>query len=237
MIAVAIATGIATKKKDMQMKNGLFITFEGGDACGKSTQVKLFKEYVATRKDKEHFVFVREPGGTSLGEKIRELLLCYEEDSPVPKAELLLFLASRAQLFEKTILPALNQGKIVVADRFYDSTIAYQGFARKIFEADEILKLNEMILGKYKPDLTFYLKIKPEIAFERKNLNSLNFDRMEKEALDFHQKVYEGYQFISKKEKERFVVLDATKSIDEIHNEIVSSVENLIKNNTKKCKT
>ncbi len=215
------------------MKNGLFITFEGGDACGKSTQVKLFKEYVVTRKDKDDFVFVREPGGTGLGEKIRELLLSYEEDSPVPKAELLLFLASRAQLFEKVISPAISEGKIVVADRFYDSTIAYQGFAREIFDAEEILKLNKLILGKFKPNLTFYLKIKPEIAFKRKNSGE-NLDRMEKEALAFHQKVYEGYQFISKKEKERFVVLDATKSIEELHNEIVASVENLIKNSTKK---
>lgn len=215
------------------MKDGLFITFEGGDACGKSTQVKLFKEYVATRKDKDDFVFVREPGGTGLGEKIRELLLSYEEDSPVPKAELLLFLASRAQLFEKVISPAISEGKIVVADRFYDSTIAYQGFAREIFDAEEILKLNKLILGKFKPNLTFYLKIKPEIAFKRKNSGE-NLDRMEKEALAFHQKVYEGYQFISKKEKERFVVLDATKSIEELHNEIVASVENLIKNSTKK---
>lgn len=215
------------------MKNGLFITFEGGDACGKSTQVKLFKEYVATRKDKDDFVFVREPGGTGLGEKIRELLLSYEEDSPVPKAELLLFLASRAQLFEKVISPAISEGKIVVADRFYDSTIAYQGFAREIFDAEEIFKLNKLILGKFKPNLTFYLKIKPEIAFKRKNSGE-NLDRMEKEALAFHQKVYEGYQFISKKEKERFVVLDATKSIEELHNEIVASVENLIKNSTKK---
>ena len=230
---VAIATDIATKKKEIQMKNGLFITFEGGDACGKSTQVKLFKEYVVTRKDKDDFVFVREPGGTGLGEKIRELLLSYEEDSPVPKAELLLFLASRAQLFEKVISPAISEGKIVVADRFYDSTIAYQGFAREIFDAEEILKLNKLILGKFKPNLTFYLKIKPEIAFKRKNSGE-NLDRMEKEALAFHQKVYEGYQFISKKEKERFVVLDATKSIEEIHNEIVASVENLIKNSTKK---
>lgn len=215
------------------MKNGLFITFEGGDACGKSTQVKLFKEYIATRKDKDDFVFVREPGGTGLGEKIRELLLSYEEDSPVPKAELLLFLASRAQLFEKVISPAISEGKIVVADRFYDSTIAYQGFAREIFDAEEILKLNKLILGKFKPNLTFYLKIKPEIAFKRKNSGE-NLDRMEKEALAFHQKVYEGYQFISKKEKERFVVLDATKSIEELHNEIVASVENLITNSTKK---
>lgn len=200
------------------MKKGLFITFEGGEACGKSTQVQLFKQYVQTRKDKDNFVFIREPGGTVLGEKIRELVLNFTQDSPTDKAELLLFLASRAQLYAKVIKPALDEGKIVVADRFYDSTVAYQGFARQIMPAEEILALNKMILNSLKPDLTFYLEIKPEIAFKRKGETAL--DRMEKEPLQFHQRVYEGYHFMAKKEKERFAVIDATKSIDEIHNQI-----------------
>ncbi len=209
------------------MKKGFFITFEGGDACGKSTQVKLFKEYVATRTDKDNFVFIREPGGTILGEKIRTLLLNFEDDSPVPKAELFLYLASRVQLFEKVIKPALSAGKIVVADRFYDSTIAYQGFAREIFSAKEILKLHKLLLGNFSPNLTFYLKIKPEIAFKRKKAGE-KLDRMEKEDISFHQKVYDGYEYISKKEKKRFVVLDATKSIEEIHNQIILKVEKLL---------
>lgn len=200
------------------MKKGLFITFEGGEACGKSTQVQFFKQYVQTRKDKDIFVFIREPGGTVLGEKIRELVLNFTQDSPTDKAELLLFLASRAQLYAKVIKPALDEGKVVVADRFYDSTVAYQGFARQIMPAEEILALNKMILNSLKPDLTFYLEIKPEIAFKRKGETAL--DRMEKEPLQFHQRVYEGYHFMAKKEKERFAVIDATKSIDEIHNQI-----------------
>lgn len=208
------------------MKKGLFITFEGGEACGKSTQIKLFKEYIQTRQDKDNFVFIREPGGTILSEKIRDLLLNFRQDAPTAKAELLLFLASRAHLYEKVLKPALEQGKIVVADRFYDSTVAYQGFARQIMPAQEILELNKMILNSLTPDLTFYLEIKPEIAFKRKGDDIL--DRMESEPLEFHQKVYEGYRFMAEKEKNRFAVIDATKSIEEIQNQIRQKACNLI---------
>ena len=208
------------------MKKGLFITFEGGEACGKSTQIKLFKEYIQTRQDKDNFVFIREPGGTILSEKIRDLLLNFRQDAPTAKAELLLFLASRAHLYEKVLKPALEQGKIVVADRFYNSTVAYQGFARQIMPAQEILELNKMILNSLTPDLTFYLEIKPEIAFKRKGDDIL--DRMESEPLEFHQKVYEGYRFMAEKEKNRFAVIDATKSIEEIQSQIRQKACNLI---------
>ena len=208
------------------MKKGLFITFEGGEACGKSTQVKLFKEYIQTRQDKDNFVFIREPGGTILSEKIRDLLLNFRQDAPTAKAELLLFLASRAHLYEKVLKPVLEQGKIVVADRFYDSTVAYQGFARQIMPAQEILELNKMILNSLTPDLTFYLEIKPEIAFKRKGDDIL--DRMESEPLEFHQKVYEGYRFMAEKEKNRFAVIDATKSIEEIQSQIRQKACDLI---------
>lgn len=206
------------------MKKGLFITFEGGEACGKSTQIKLLKDYIASRPDKEDFVFIREPGGTKLGENIRELLLNYEEDSPTPKSELLLFLASRAQLFEKVILPALNEGKTVIADRFFDSTVAYQGFARNILNADEILDLHKIILGNFKPDLTFYLKISPVEAFKRKAVFP-TLDRMEKENMDFHQKVFEGYNYLSKIDDKRYVVLDATLPINNIHEMIIDKIK------------
>ena len=206
------------------MKKGLFITFEGGEACGKSTQIKLLKDYIASRPDKEDFVFIREPGGTKLGENIRELLLNYEEDSPTPKSELLLFLASRAQLFEKVILPALNEGKTVIADRFFDSTVAYQGFARNILNANEILDLHKIILGNFKPDLTFYLKISPVEAFKRKAIFP-TLDRMEKEGMNFHQKVFEGYNYLSKIDDKRYVVLDATLPINIIHEMIIDKIK------------
>lgn len=210
------------------MKKGLFITFEGGEACGKTTQVKLLKEYISSLPNKDDFLFVREPGGTPLAEKIRELILETNEDAPLPMTELLLFCAARVENVNKNILPALKSGKIVIADRFYDSTIAYQGCARKIMPAEKILDLTRMIIGSLKPDLTFYLKLSPKEAFKRKNKMSENLDRLELEGLEFHKRVEEGYNYISTLEKERFCVIDATKSIDEIFKIIVTQINNLI---------
>ena len=201
------------------MKKGLFITFEGGEACGKSTQVKLLKEYINTLPNKDDFLFVREPGGTPLGEEIRKLILNYTEDAPIPMAELLLFCASRAQIVQNVIKPALQEGKIVIADRFYDSTIAYQGSARNIMSVEDILNLTKTIVGDLKPDLTFYLKLSPEEAFKRK-ANCPPLDRMELEGLDFHQKVSQGYDYIANLERERFCIIDASKSIEQIAEEI-----------------
>ena len=203
------------------MKNGYFITFEGGEACGKSTQVKKLKEYISTLKNKDDFLFVREPGGTLLTDEIRRLLLNYEEDKPLPMTELLLFCATRVENIEKRVKPALQQGKVVIADRFYDSTIAYQGMARGIMSAQDILTLTKKIIGPIKPDLTFYLKISPSEAFKRKAKMG-EMDRIEKEGLDFHEKVAKGYNFISNIEKERFYCLDATKEPDIIFNEIIT---------------
>ncbi len=211
-------------------KKGLFISFEGGEACGKSTQIKLLKEYVSTLKNKEDFVFVREPGGTPLTEEIRRLLLNYEIDKPLPMTELLLFCAARVEDVEKIIKPALEKGKIVIADRFYDSTIAYQGMARNIMNVEQILKLTKTIIGDIKPDLTFYLKLSPEEAFKRKSKINEGLDRIEKEGLLFHKQVEKGYDYISNLEKERFVIIDANKTPDEISNEIIKKLNNKINN-------
>lgn len=211
-------------------KKGLFISFEGGEACGKSTQIKLLKEYVSTLKNKEDFVFVREPGGTPLTEEIRRLLLNYEIDRPLPMTELLLFCAARVEDVEKIIKPALEKGKIVIADRFYDSTIAYQGMARNIMNVEQILKLTKTIIGDIKPDLTFYLKLSPEEAFKRKSKINEGLDRIEKEGLLFHKQVEKGYDYISNLEKERFVIIDASKTPDEISNEIIKKLNNKINN-------
>lgn len=211
-------------------KKGLFISFEGGEACGKSTQIKLLKEYISTLKNKEDFVFVREPGGTPLTEEIRRLLLNYEIDKPLPMTELLLFCAARVEDVEKIIKPALEKGKIVIADRFYDSTIAYQGMARNIMNVEQILKLTKTIIGDIKPDLTFYLKLSPEEAFKRKSKINEGLDRIEKEGLLFHKQVEKGYDYISNLEKERFVIIDASKTPDEISNEIIKMLNNKINN-------
>lgn len=208
---------------------GYFITFEGGEACGKSTQVKMLKEYLGTLKNKDDFLFVREPGGTPLTDEIRRLLLNYEIDKPLPMTELLLFCASRVEDVYKQILPALKNGKVVIADRFYDSTIAYQGMARGIMSSEDILSLTKKIIGNLVPNLTFYLKISPEEAFKRKSKMG-EMDRIEKEGLEFHKQVQKGYDFISNIEKERFYVLDATKKPEEIFAEIIKVLKEKIPN-------
>ena len=208
---------------------GYFITFEGGEACGKSTQVKMLKEFLGTLKNKDDFLFVREPGGTPLTDEIRRLLLNYEIDKPLPMTELLLFCASRVEDVYKQILPALNAGKVVIADRFYDSTIAYQGMARGIMSSEDILSLTKKIIGNLVPNLTFYLKISPEEAFKRKSKMG-EMDRIEKEGLEFHKQVQKGYDFISNIEKERFYVLDATKKPEEIFAEIIKVLKEKIPN-------
>ena len=209
------------------MYKGKFITFEGGEACGKTTQVNKLKEYINSLPNREKFLLVREPGGTLLGEEIRKLLLNYEEDKPLPMTELLLFCAARHQIAEEMIIPALKDGKIVIADRFYDSTIAYQGSARGIMNTEEILNLTRLVIGDLKPDLTFYLKLSPEEAFKRKT-KDIPLDRLEKEGIEFHKKVAEGYDFISTLEKERFCIIDASKTPEEIFEIIKTEINKII---------
>lgn len=209
------------------MYKGKFITFEGGEACGKTTQVNKLKEYINSLPNKDQFLLVREPGGTLLGEEIRKLLLNYEEDKPLPMTELLLFCAARHQIAEEMIKPALKEGKIVIADRFYDSTIAYQGSARGIMSAEDILNLTRLIIGDLRPDLTFYLKLSPEEAFKRKT-KDMPLDRLEKEGIEFHKKVSDGYDYIANLEKERFCVIDASKTPDEIFHIIKDEINKLI---------
>jgi len=210
------------------MKKGLFISIEGGEACGKSTQVKLLKEYINSLPNKDDFIFVREPGGTLLGEEIRNLLLNYNEDKPLPMTELLLFCAARHQIVEEVIRPALNQGKVVIADRFYDSTVAYQGVARGIMNVKEILNLTNLVVGDVKPDKTFYFKLPPQEAFKRK-VNCGPLDRMELEGMGFHEKVAQGYDYMAELEKERFVIIDASKSIEEVQKQMMNEFLKLIK--------
>ena len=209
------------------MNKGLFITFEGGEACGKTTQVTKLREYINSLPNKDQFLLVREPGGTLLGEEIRKLLLNYEDNRPLPMTELMLFCAARHQIVEEKIKPALADGKIVIADRFYDSTIAYQGQARGLMSTEEILKLTRLIIGDLKPDLTFYLKLSPVEAFKRKT-KDMPLDRIEKEGLAFHENVAKGYDYIANLEKERFCVLDASKTPDEIFAKIKEELNKLI---------
>ncbi len=199
----------------------MFITFEGLDFCGKSTQVNLLIEYF-TKLGKE-IILLREPGGTKISEKIREILLDKKNLEMSSKTELLLFYASRAQLVKEKILPELNKGKIVISDRFFDSSTAYQGYGRGL-SVDFINILNSFVVDAAVPDLTFYLDVSIEEIEKRKLLfNKDKLDRIESSEKDFWVKIRKGYEEIAKKEK-RFYVIDGSQSIEKIHDKIISII-------------
>ncbi len=203
----------------------MFITFEGLDFCGKSTQVSLLKGYLESIHQKT--LLLREPGGTEISEKIRDILLDKKNSRMVMEAELLLFSASRAQLVRDVIVPKLSEGFVVISDRFHDSTTAYQGFGRGI-DLDFINKLNSFVIQNALPEITFFIDISIEEAKRRKEGNQMfDLDRIEISNDDFYLKVREGYLSVSKKEK-RFFRIDGTKSIEEIHKEIKNKLNDLL---------
>ncbi len=202
----------------------MFITFEGLDFCGKSTQVKLLVEYF--EKQGKKVTILREPGGTLISEKIRDILLDKKNNEMCMESELLLFYASRAQLINEKILPELRAGNIVISDRFHDSSTAYQGFGRGL-SIEFIESLNEFVVGKAKPDITFFIDLPLEEIEKRKaNFNKNDLDRIESSVIDFWEKVRKGYHSISKKE-DRFCLLDGTLSINEIHSKIINRLEQI----------
>ncbi len=190
---------------------GLFITFEGSEGCGKTTQV----ERLARRLGSGVRVF-REPGGTALGEEIRRLLKFSAPGWSVsPEAELLLFAASRAQLVREAIAPALAAGGVVVCDRFLDSTTVYQGVARSL-EPGHVADINRFAVGEIEPDITFLLDLPAATALERARARSLPLDRLEQEPAAFYEAVRAGYLALAGAFPERFVVLDASNSADDL---------------------
>lgn len=210
------------------MKKGIFITFEGGEGVGKTTQVKLFTEYLA--KNKIPFIFTREPGGIIECEQIRNILLHSNCNLSI-ETEALLFSASRAEHINKVILPALKEGKVVICDRFFDSSYAYQGYARGI-GFDKIDKLTEIACGTLKPDLTFLLMMDPILAFNRKG-GADKTDRIETAGLEFHNKVNEGYMLVYKKFNKRIKLINADDSIENINKQIIQHFETFIKKDKK----
>lgn len=200
-----------------------FITFEGGEGSGKSTLIGLLNEYC-----KEHnidCVVTREPGGLKECEKIREIL---KQSELSAKTQLLLFSASRSHLCENLITPAIESGKIVFCDRFFDSTRVYQGYCGKLSDA-EIMDITKTAVGKCYPQITFFLDIDPKIAFERKG-GADKGDVFEQAGIDYHLKVREGYNLLCQKEPTRFVKIDATLPKEEVLNEVLKVLkkENII---------
>ncbi|OGQ08620.1 MAG: dTMP kinase [Deltaproteobacteria bacterium RIFCSPLOWO2_12_FULL_40_28] len=213
------------------MAKSLFITFEGIEGSGKTTQIRLLNDWLTQKKIKT--VLTREPGGTPLADKIREILLTPEHKHITPLCELLLYTASRAEHIATVIKPALLRHKTVLCDRFMDATLAYQGYARG-FPLKTIHELNSLVSENIKPHLTFLLDLKAEQGLFRalgRNavcLTSNREARFEYEPEVFHTKVREGYLDLAKKEASRFCVLDATLSEQHIHQQIIKRLENIL---------
>ncbi|MBI2252258.1 MAG: dTMP kinase [Armatimonadetes bacterium] len=210
-------------------KTGRFITFEGIEGSGKTTQAKLLANYLLTKNLK--VVFTREPGGTEIGEKIR-LILADSENKISPWGEIFLFSASRIQHIKEVVLPALKFKQLIICDRFTDATLAYQGYGRGI-NLKMINQINNLAALKIYPDLTFLLDLKPEIGMNRlkkRNIQNNSFkDRIEKENLLFFKKVRAGYLKLSKKFPKRIIVLDAGQKEEIIRRQIIDSVNLYLK--------
>lgn len=206
------------------MEKGLFITFEGTDGSGKTTQIRLLEDYM---KEKGcEVVLSREPGGTRVSEIIRDLILNPKNKEIVPLTEMILYAASRAQHVAEVIEPAIEKGKVVICDRYVDSSYAYQGGGRGM-DLKIIADINRIAINGTVPDITFFLDIDPEISIKRR-INSTGADRIEQEKIDFHRRVYDGYKKMSILYPDRIKTIDATKSIEEIFSQIKDCINELI---------
>jgi dTMP kinase len=211
-------------------KLSLFITFEGIEGCGKTTQIGHLTSYL--KRTDRPFLLTREPGGTEVGEKIRQILLSSENARIEPMAELFLYAAARVQHFRQVIRPALGDGKIVLCDRYADATLAYQGFGRGLDPA-WIEEIHARSVENVKPDLTFLLDLPVEEglrrAWKRIEKNQVKEDRFEKEAVDFHQRVREGYLTLARREPRRIIALEGMKDEQSLHQEIVSHLSSKLR--------
>ncbi len=205
---------------------GFFITFEGIDFSGKSLQAKLLTEKL-TELQLPVF-FLREPGGAEIPEKIRDLLLDTRHHGMTAQTEVLLYSAARAQIVRECIVPNLAAGKIVICDRYFDSTTAYQGYGREI-DLEFIQKLHSFVVQNVIPNVTFLIDLEPKTALERKKLSNTEMDRLEKENLEFYQRVRNGYLQIARAEKQRFKIIDGARPVEEVHEEIFQQVKNKLK--------
>lgn len=204
-------------------KKSLFISFEGGEGAGKSTQASLLADYL--KEQGREVVLCRDPGGTVIGEKIRKVLLDNSHSELTPTVELLLYLASRAQLVSEVIGPALAEGKVVISDRFHHSTLAYQGGAREL-EMEQVRRLNLFATGGVLPDITFLLDLSPMEGFARKAAEGP--DRMERQGGEFHENVSRAFRALADEDPERIFVLDAGRPVEEIAAQIRKKVEFLL---------
>ena len=200
---------------------GKFITYEGCEGSGKSTQVAMFREYL--EKNGIDYVFTREPGGTEIAEKIRGIILDVKNAEMTDECEALLYSAARAQHIKEKIIPALNEGKLVLCDRYIDSSYAYQAYARGL-GIDFIKKINSYAVDNCMPDYTVFLNISSTDAFLRKGGQDKD-DRLEQVGLEFHKKVFDGYKKVIDAEPDRFLIIDCMGTKYNTHNNIVKALK------------
>ncbi|MBM4158210.1 MAG: dTMP kinase [Ignavibacteria bacterium] len=204
----------------------MFITFEGIDLCGKSTQASMLYKYLTDNGKKA--VLVREPGGTLISERIRDILLDKRNLAMESLTEFLLFSSSRCQLTKEVILPNLKKNYIVICDRYYDSSTAYQGYGGGV-DLKIIEKINKIAASGLKPDVTFFINIGYGESLKRRRLINKKHDRIELKEQRYYKRVYEGYIDIAKSERKRIVEIDGTKKINDIHKIIVTNLKNKFK--------
>lgn len=206
----------------MPNHKGLFITFEGSEGSGKSTQMELIGQYLKNKK--KTVLFVREPGGVEISEKIRGILLDAGNKAMAPSCEMLLYMAARAQLVEEVIAPALNKGKAVICDRFLDSTVVYQGYGHQM-DLAFIKKVGTFATRGIKPDLTFIFDIDAKKGLARIKRAK---DRIEQRAMAYHSRVRAGYLDIAKKEPKRIKVINSDQTIEDIHQQVRQHIDRLL---------
>ena len=201
-------------------RTGKFITFEGCDGCGKSTQLKMLSDYLS--KNNIPHIFTREPGGGKISEAIREILLSGKNSEMTDECEALLYAASRVQHLHDRVQPALDKGELVVCDRYFDSSFAYQAYARGL-GVEFIGKINAYAIEKYSPDLTIFIDLSPEEAFVRKHGADEN-DRLEQAGMSFHKKVYEGYRELARTHA-RIVTVNGRQTPDEVFADVLKALK------------
>ena len=212
---------ICKDEAKVKTRRGKFITFEGCDGCGKSTQLKLLSKYLT--EEKIPHIFTREPGGGKISEAIREILLSGKNSEMTDECEALLYAAARVQHLHDRVEPALTKGELVICDRYVDSSLAYQAYARGL-GVDFITKINAYALENYLPDITVFIDLTPEAAFQRKQGADEN-DRLEQAGMEFHRRVYAGYKALAQQYPDRFVCVDGNQTPLEIFKQIVELLE------------
>jgi dTMP kinase len=206
-------------------RKGKFITFEGGEGSGKSTHIERLAARL--RQDGHQVLLAREPGGTEVGEQIRHILQYSKQSAAmIAETELLLFSASRAQLVREIILPALDEGRLVLCDRFFDSTTVYQGVGRRI-DPRAVAEINRIAVGACRPDLTLVIDLDPRTGLERARGREL-FDRMENQSLEFYERVRQGYLDLAKREPQRVKVVDGGQDVKIVGQQIWSLVKSVL---------